>query len=111
MKENVVFISSESTSTLDHGASSLCSSTLEKLKGFACPMSESSVVHGATFKEKNTLHDVHTKVPHKKSLDDMEQHSDKNKLGKLEEENEKEEGRYWMTDSEQVQYLVQMLLL
>lgn len=88
MKVNVVFISSESTSTLDHGAGSLCSSTLGKLKGFACPTSESSVAH--------------IKDPDKKSLENTEQHSEEHKLRELEEENVEEGGRYWVADSEQV---------
>lgn len=98
----MVFISSESTSTLDQGASSLCFSTLEKLKGFACFTSESSVGHGATVKDRNTLDDAQNKVCDKKSLADTEQHSEKNKVRELEEEKKEEEGSSWMTDSEQV---------
>lgn len=99
----MVFISSESTSTLDRGASSLCSSTLEKLKGFACLTSESSVGHGATVKDSNTLDDAQIKVCDKKSLENAEQYCEENKLRELEEE--KEEGGSWMTGSEQVLHL------
>lgn len=98
----MIFISSESTSTLDRGAGSLCSSTLEKLKGFACLTSESSVGHGATVKDRNMLDDAQIKVPDKKSFDDTEQHFEENKRKELDEENEKEEDRSWVTDSEQV---------
>lgn len=101
MEANVVFISSESTSTLDRGASSLRSSTLEKLKGFACLTSESSVGHGATVKDSNTLDDAQIKVCDKKSLENTEQYCEENKLGELEEE----EGGSWMTGSEQVLHL------
>lgn len=98
----MVFISSESTSTLDRGASSLCSSTLEKLKGFACLASESSVGPGATVKDSNTLDDTQIKGCDKKSLGKTEQRCEENKIRELEEEKEEEEGGSWVTGSEQV---------
>lgn len=65
-------------------------------------MSESNVGHRVTVKDRNTLDDAQIKVRDKICLDDMEQHSEENKLLELEEENEEQEGRSWVTDSEQV---------
>lgn len=100
--KRVFFISSESTSTADQGEGSLCSSTLEKLKSFACLTSESSVGHGAIVKHRTTLDDAEVKVPDRTSLIDMEQCPKEHKFEKL-EENEEEKGRSQVTDSEQVQ--------
>lgn len=100
-------ISSEaSTSTLKQGPGSLCSSTLEKLKGFACLASESSVGHRDTERGRKALDNAQIKVRDQKLCDDTEQHLKENKLEELKGEDEEEEGRSWLTDSEQVLHLI-----
>lgn len=102
---------SESISTLDQGALSVCSSTLEKLKGFACLTSESSVGHWATVTHRNTLNDAPVQVCDKISVVDTGQRSEGNKHGEPEEGNEDEEGRSRVTGSEQVPNHLPIVLL
>lgn len=96
------FVSSATTSTLKPGTGSLCSSTLDKLKAFTCFTSESSVGPRDTEREVKTLDNAQNKVCDKKPCDDTEQHLEDDRLLKLKEENEEEEGRSGLTDSKKV---------
>lgn len=87
---------------MKQGTGSLCSSTLEKLKGFACLASEPSVGHRDTERGRTALDNAQIKVREQKHCDDAEQHLEETELGELKGENEEEEGRSWLTDSEQV---------
>ncbi|XP_056888147.1 DNA mismatch repair protein Msh3 isoform X1 [Takifugu flavidus] len=88
------------TSTLKPGAGRLCSSTLDKLKAFTCFTSESNVGHRDTERDVKTLDNAQNKVCDQKPCDDTEQHLGDDRLLELEEENEEEEGRSWLTDSQ-----------
>lgn len=97
------FISSATASTLKPRAGGLCSSTLDKLKGFACFTSESSVGHRDTERDGKTSDDAQNKeVRDQKPCHDTERHLEDDKLLEVEEENEEEEGRSWLTDSKKV---------
>ncbi|XP_070689505.1 DNA mismatch repair protein Msh3 [Pempheris klunzingeri] len=74
-------------STKSRGAGGLCSSTLEKLKGFTCS-AEPSVVHSGAQREEKERDGASNKICYQTS---GVQHSGKNRLQQTEEEHEDEQ--------------------
>uniref|UniRef100_A0A4W6C4U5 DNA mismatch repair protein MSH3 n=1 Tax=Lates calcarifer TaxID=8187 RepID=A0A4W6C4U5_LATCA len=84
MLNNLFLLSSETKLTLSRGAGGLCSSTLEKLKGFTC-MAEPSARHSDTEREEKKADGASSKIYIRGSSvlpprDTPDQHSNKNRL-------------------------------
>uniref|UniRef100_A0A4W6CBH1 DNA mismatch repair protein MSH3 n=1 Tax=Lates calcarifer TaxID=8187 RepID=A0A4W6CBH1_LATCA len=95
MLNNLFLLSSETKLTLSRGAGGLCSSTLEKLKGFTC-MAEPSARHSDTEREEKKADGASSKIYIRGSSvlpprDTPDQHSNKNRLQQAEDEHEDEE--------------------